>query len=200
MPVRRGSVHHIDRLRALVLASPQISESICAVLEMYDIECVSPRPSSPPCDFEWLCSVLFTPSNAHGDGSEDCRLFAWSRFDVVILQDLWIKRDAESSARLEFAGRVFASWDNDRGNFGTKKIVLVTDPKLFERRVRQPRNPLVDQAASQEIQRLFDPKGSLEFVSLCCGNGSTAAELVRSVMGNSAQGSRANAGRNAQNL
>src|SRR5271165_3267165 len=135
MALSLNSVEVIDRLQVLVLASPEIAGPICDALEsLPSVDCLTARDAAGPEEDQLglLCSVLF-PDLQREESKQshwELSLFAWSRFDVVVLQDLWRTRVQSGGEKLQFAGRVFASWDNDRGNFSTRKIVLVTDPAL----------------------------------------------------------------------
>ena len=171
MATDRQGCNLIDRLQVLVLASPEIAEPICIALEdLAQVECTRPstKPGAHGYNLKWLSSVLFSETVASED-DDDVSLFAWSRFDVVILQDLWLAEYEEGHTRLEFAGRVFASWDDSRGNFSTKKIVLVTDPELFQRRSIAWTKDWAVPVPQEEAQRVFDPKNSIEFIPLSNG-------------------------------
>jgi hypothetical protein len=185
MATDRQGCNLIDRLQVLVLASPEIAEPICIALEdLAQVECTRPstKPGAHGYNLKWLSSVLFSETVASED-DDDVSLFAWSRFDVVILQDLWLAEYEEGHTRLEFAGRVFASWDDSRGNFSTKKIVLVTDPELFQRRSIAWTKDWAVPVPQEEAQRVFDPKNSIEFIPLSNGGENSVARVVRTVTG-----------------
>jgi CheY-like chemotaxis protein len=177
----------IDRLQALVLASPEIAGPVTEALrELAAVNCTVPAaPLEDGSKLSWLCSVLFHGQTTEPDlpPDRDVSLFAWNRFDVVIIQDLWLAERARAASRLEFAGRVFAAWDNDRGNFSTKKIVLVTDPSLFRGRVAESDPQISGQMSLSDVQQVFDPKNAVGFVSLCGSSASAIACLLRMVSG-----------------
>jgi len=110
-------------------------------------------------------------------------LFGWGGYQFVIIQDLW-PVDSASGRTLECAGYVLANLDYYLwGNFGTKKIILVSDKEFPQRKaewIRElhlPSLTSIDAVASE-----FDRKQAFELVEL--GDGSQLTEqLVRLLQG-----------------
>jgi hypothetical protein len=179
--IDNDTVMIIDRPRVLVLAYPDIASSVSAGLrELADAHCEIFHPPSEQPTLGALCAALF-PERKDDDNlllAGTLSFFAWSQFDVVILQDLWLSDHPSQMSRLEFAGRVLASLDNDRGNFATQKIVLVTDPAFFEQRVLNYMGRSVERRSPEEIQRSFDPKNAIDFIPVCSGNDNALLTLV----------------------
>jgi CheY-like chemotaxis protein len=169
-----GEGQIIDSLQVLVIAERVVADRIHLRFGGKGMDIKVQSPPMEGRDLVWLIQLLFPDTqidDPKGLG-EECSLFAWSRFDVVILSDIWWADTGESRVRCA-AGRVFALWDNNRGNFATRKIVLVTDADDFESMAQNALNESGgtlkdsdDSAATLpgDVERMLDPKRSISFV------------------------------------
>jgi hypothetical protein len=107
-----------------------------------------------------------------------CNMFAWNRFDAVILQDTWSSGTGKGK-KMQFAGRIFASWDNSRGNFKTRKIVLVTAAQAFINRVVHSSGG-TDPAVVEAVERMMDRKRTVAMIDCFRPD---AAEAIRAAAG-----------------
>jgi CheY-like chemotaxis protein len=165
----------IDSLQVLVIAEEVIANRIRLRFDGKGMDIKAQSPPTEDKDLSWLIRLLFpdVPGEDSQRLGEECSLFGWNRFDVVILTDIWWADTGESRARYA-AGRVFALWDNNRGNFATRKIVLVSDADDFESMVRtalnEPPGASKDSQGSttilpEDVDRTLDPKRSITLVN-----------------------------------
>jgi CheY-like chemotaxis protein len=157
----------VERARVLVLASPDIALSLQSMLRtMRHLDLVVPKPGpGEEGRLGWLCRQLFSIDPACAANQDAANFFLWAGFDFVILQDEWLS-DSHGAPRMELAGRTLAGWDNSRGNFSTRKIVLGTDKSLFALRVAGGLADPVENLTDEWLQRIGDPKRSIEYVDL----------------------------------
>ena len=157
---RRATNEH---LRVLLLAAPDVGRALKAALaNLSHVELVMPEAEpGQDSNLNWLCRELFSIDPAAAAREDAANFFLWGGYDVVILQDEWLAVESGTVARIELAGRVFAGWDNGRGNFSTRKIVLVTDRSLFARRVRDRLTPDGGDLPDSQLRQVADPKQSI---------------------------------------
>lgn len=132
---------------------------------------------------------LFQPSRGVSIASaEVCRqdgqsssLFEWGDYDFVIIQDLWASRPKDGPPTLETAGYELAHLDYyERGNFNTKKVILVTDEEFpKEKWVRGGGDPNHD--FKHIVGAAFDEKDALLLIHL--GSGDVVKQLRDIVFG-----------------
>lgn len=122
-----GSAGGGSPLRVLVLAERELSRALLDALTnltglQLDVEAPLTNCATGT-TIEPMSILLPEGDGAHWRGGH---LFKWRGFDVVVLQDVWAVDD-----KLVPLGFELASDDlYERGNFNTRKIVLVTDPGL----------------------------------------------------------------------
>jgi hypothetical protein len=160
--------HTVERTRVLILAGPEVAHSIQSRLSgLTHLDLVVPRPGpGEEGQLSWLCRQLFSIDAACAADQGAANFFLWAGFDFVILQDEWLPDSHGAPTRMELAGRTLAGWDNSRGNFSTRKIVLVTDKSLFAMRVAEGLDEPVDGLTDERLQQLSDPKRSVEYIDL----------------------------------
>ena len=174
MTYRSSEGQIIDSLQVLIIAEEVVADRIRLRFDDKGINIKIQSPPQEEKDLGWLIQLLF-PDRRNDDSTslgEECSLFAWNRYDVVILSDIWWAEIGESRSRYA-AGRVFALWDNNRGNFATRKVVLVTDADDFDGLVR---NALIESGGvladsdydwanlPSDFERVLDPKRSISLV------------------------------------
>lgn len=171
MPALAGMAHAPTRI--LVLASRELAAKITgAFANLPHVECTTLYDDDDDDRREFgslkeLTSVIFP--TRHEVTPPFRSFFQWGYYDYVILQDLWLSETVES---LEAAGYVLASLDFMRGNFGTKKIVLLSDAsfawwKAVRHRMGKEAVPVPDEeGARQQLVTRFDTKGMWAFVHL----------------------------------
>jgi CheY-like chemotaxis protein len=110
-------------------------------------------------------------------------LFGWGGYQFVIIQDLW-PVDSDSGRTLECAGYVLANLDYYLwGNFGTKKIILVSDKEFPQRKAEWIRELHLPSLTSVDaVVSEFDRKQAFELVELG-GEGELRERLVRLLKG-----------------
>jgi hypothetical protein len=110
--------------------------------------------------------------------------FEWSDYDYVLIQDLWIDRGGPEGPTLQAAGYELAHIDYYvRGNFNTKKIILVTDDEFLTNKAKWE-NARKAKNFHQIVRAAFDEKNALTLVRL---NSPHAFRRLRDIVaGNSA--------------
>jgi len=178
-----------NRLRVLVLAHPDIAKSICSALrDLLDADCTAAEPAAnKDCRLTALCRDLFQAGDAPAAARPSTHLYEWSWYDLVVVQDAWILEHEGAHMTLEFGGPVLASFDHyTRGNFATRKAILVTDPELFAHRLGLSSNH--DHASILRLMTShFDEKSAMEFVPMSGDTGSCLRRILsfaRGVSGN----------------
>lgn len=157
------------RVRVLVLASRELAVKIKDALALPGVECCTAgSEDAGPRSLAELTSAIFPLE--HRVPFQYVSFFEWGYYDYVILQDLWLDDDASPDA-LEAAGYVLAALDFMRGNFDTKKIVVLTDASYaWWRAVRQadgkPTDHLDERGAQERLVERFDRKGAWAFMHL----------------------------------
>ena len=98
-------------------------------------------------------------------------LFEWGDYDFVVIQDMWAGLSDSGAPTLEPAGYELAHLDYyERGNFNTKKIVLVTDDEFLVRKWKHTDGGKQEGAETVDLQQLvrlsFDEKDAFPLVYL----------------------------------
>jgi CheY-like chemotaxis protein len=164
--------------RVLFLAHPEIADACQSSLETNGFTVV--RPTLPhqgtTAAARWLFDVSLPAVREirterwrdllrKGRGAAtigrpgDAPLFAWSDFEAVIIQDLWITEANGGQAPESLAAGCFLAWNDYyiHGHFVGKKVVLVTDGGFFSRG---------GDGAEEVRSQWFDASGQIVFVSL----------------------------------
>lgn len=153
-----GSAGGGSPLRVLVLAERELSRALLDALTsltglQLDIEAPLTNCAAGT-DVELMSIILPKGDGAHWRGGH---LFKWRGFDVVVLQDVWAIDD-----KLVPLGFELASDDlYERGNFNTRKIVLVTDPGLYMVATSAEAEP-----GWRSVAAVFDRSNQISFVPL----------------------------------
>ncbi|HEV3470355.1 MAG TPA: hypothetical protein VG148_13600 [Pyrinomonadaceae bacterium] len=98
-------------------------------------------------------------------------LFEWGGYDFVIIQDMWAGRSDSGAPTLEPVGYELVRLDYyERGNFNTKKIVLVTDEEFLVRKWKHQGGGAQAGAEAvdfrQIVRKAFDEKDAFPLVNL----------------------------------
>ncbi len=129
-------------------------------------------------------------------------LFEWGWYDFVIIQDLWLKeqRADDSGESLEAGGQILASLDYyTRGNFITRKVVLLTDPLFACWKGTGPKETRPSDSC-QALKKTFDEKNVLEFVHISGGDDDPVRRLCDLLRSHQPRQNHAPAGQRLTNV